>query len=107
MTERDEFLAAWKRFREIPFPSLESDDEALQDLRADLIEFDSYTAGLIDHIAGRSKPPHPVQEDAELGARIERRRADADLSVADDAARLAAFLAELNDLIGLAQRTPL
>jgi hypothetical protein len=99
--------------RRVPLPG-ESDSECdawrmsdrseLDDLRVDLIEFDGHAAGLVSTVLGHARPDMPLDDDADLRRRVERRTADADPEAAADARKLEAYLAQLEQIVALARR---
>jgi hypothetical protein len=104
MSDRSELEFAWQRLRGTPIPSLSSEDVELDDLRVDLIEFDGHAAGLVSTVLGPARPDMPLDDDADLRRRVERRTADADPEAAADARKLEAYLAQLEQIVALARR---
>jgi hypothetical protein len=54
--QREELRRAFEAFTRTPFPPAESDDDEIDELRADLAEYDGHIAGIISTLVGRGKP---------------------------------------------------
>jgi hypothetical protein len=106
VTKSEALQAAWEEWQDKPLPDTESGDDGIADLWSELVDFDSWAAGLVSRVAGVSALwPYEMKADPELRARMEARLNDADPVVVADARALLAYLNELEALIALAQRT--
>jgi hypothetical protein len=104
---RKELETAWREWRSKPVPSVASDDDEIDELLLDLIEYDAWVAGLVSHIVGGVRPPQEITPDPELCARIAEREADDDPRVAADARSLSEYLKDLERLIAAARQVAL
>jgi hypothetical protein len=84
-------------------PPFGSHDDAVDELWADVIEYDAWAAGLISRVVGGARPAQELRADPELRARIAEREAGSDPGIAADARALAQYLDELERLIALAR----
>jgi hypothetical protein len=100
--QRELLRRAFEEFADVPFPAASGDDR-VNELRADLAEYDSWVAGLISTLIGGSVPSQPVKFDADLEARLVALAEGEDARAAADAARYLDYLRGWRELVDLTQ----
>lgn len=98
----EELRCAFEGFKRLPFP-VDSDDDAVSQLHAELIEYNGFVAGLVvTLLEGGDVPPHLLTFDYQLKACLKKIIKEAPPSAVADAEKYLQYLDALGGLIDIA-----